>query len=193
MCKYSIILASKSKGRKMLLKKMGVKFQVKASKGTESYPADLSPDEIVMHIAKGKLGDLKKYKSDEIVISADTLIHLEGEMLGKPKDIAQAREYLERLSGKKHQVVTGVCIALDQALISFSETSVVEFEEITPEDIKDYVNDEALSKSGGYGLQDEQIKDKIKIISGFENNVIGLPTEKLRIFLKSISAKIFTI
>lgn len=140
--KYNIVLASNSPRRKELLQRMGVNFKVRTLFGIdESYPDSLRGEDIVRYISRNKA---QAYRSsmapNELLITADTIVYVEGEVMGKPKTAEQAKEMLHKLSGKSHQVITGVTIVTADRTEDFGVTSQVKFAEITDEEINFYVD-----------------------------------------------------
>lgn len=174
-----IILASKSPRRQELLKLMGLNFSVQLKEVDESYPDGLSSAEIAVYISEKKA---KAFKSatDEIVITADTIVALNGEILGKPSDKTNAQEMLAKLSGNKHEVYTGVTIAKGKSMISFYDQTEVYFRAVTAKEIDFYIdNFQPYDKAGSYGVQDWWGLTVVERIEGSYTNVMGLPTEKL--------------
>ncbi len=183
-----IILASKSPRRQELLQLMGLVFSVEVKDTDESYPENLTPAEIVMHIAEAKAAAFGN-RPEIIVITADTLVVLNGEILGKPKDEAHATEMLGKLSGAKHEVFTGVSILKDDKIRSFFDITKVYCRALTDTEIAFYIqNYHPFDKAGSYGIQDWFGANAVTKIEGSYTNVMGLPTEKLYAALKVISA-----
>ncbi len=177
-----IILASKSPRRKKLLSQIGLKFQVKVFETDESYPSNLKPFQIAKYIAKQKLDEAKKHLRNSIIITADTIVVLDKEILGKPKNEADAVEMLQKLSGKKHYVYTGLGIVNQQngkEIIDFVKTCV-KFRLLNNEEIIGYVSSGSpMDKAGSYGIQDDFGAVFVERISGCFYNVMGLPLSKL--------------
>jgi len=177
-----IILASKSPRRKKLLSQIGLKFQVKVFETDETYPSNLKPFQIAKYIAKQKLDEAKKHLQNSIIITADTIVVLHKEILGKPKNEADAVEMLKKLSGKKHYVYTGLGIVNQQngkEIIDFVKTCV-KFRELNNEEIIEYVaSGSPMDKAGAYGIQDDFGAVFVERISGCFYNVMGLPLSKL--------------
>ncbi|WP_316738229.1 Maf family protein [Pedobacter aquatilis] len=174
----SIILASKSPRRQELLKLMGLNFKVELKEVDESYPDGLKPEEIAVYISEQKA---KAFKfEDEVVITADTIVALNGEILGKPRDRAHAQEMLAKLSGNKHEVYTGVTIAKGSKILSFYDRTEVECRAVSEAEIDFYIdNYQPYDKAGSYGVQDWWGLVVVESINGSYTNVMGLPTEKL--------------
>ncbi len=174
-----IILASGSPRRKEILHSAGYEFEVRTSSADETLPKNISPEEAVMYLAQIK-GDAIKSEDDEIVISADTVVVLDGEILGKPKDISDAHRMLTALSGRTHSVLTGVCIRNKEKKTVFYENTEVEFWNLTQEEISDYIKTgEPFDKAGGYGIQGKGAM-LVKKINGDYLNVVGLPMSRLK-------------
>jgi septum formation protein len=174
-----IYLASKSPRRQELLKLMGLEYTLYLKDVDESYPEDLTSDLVAEFIAKKKLADFE-VPADGILITADTIVVLGEEILGKPTDEQDAFEMIRKLSGKKHLVITGVCMKSIDKEISFSEITEVYFKELSDEQISFYVSTyQPLDKAGAYGIQEWVGLVGIERINGSYTNVVGLPTEKM--------------
>ena len=174
-----IILASKSPRRQELMKLMGLDFTIELKEVDESFPTDLSPSEIAVYISekKAKAFDAKE---NHIVITADTIVALNGEILGKPEDKAHAQEMLNKLSGSKHEVYTGVTLVKNNQITSFYDLTEVTCREVTSEEIEYYIdNFKPFDKAGSYGVQDWWGLAVVTSMKGSYTNVMGLPTEKL--------------
>lgn len=180
--RYNVVLASNSPRRKELLGDLGIEFKVRTIKGIdESYPDDLPVLEIAEYISRKKAHAYRaEMHPDELIITADTVVILGNEVLGKPKDADDARRMLRELSGKTHKVVTGVTIVTTDATRSFSAVSDVEFAELSDEDINYYVdNYRPLDKAGAYGIQEWIGCMGVRNINGSFYNVMGLPLHRL--------------
>ena len=180
--RYNVVLASNSPRRKELLGDLGIEFQVRTIKGIdESYPDDLPVLEIAEYISRKKAHAYRaEMHPDELIITADTVVILGNEVLGKPKDADDARRMLRELSDKTHKVVTGVTIVTTDATRSFSAVSDVEFAELSDEDINYYVdNYRPLDKAGAYGIQEWIGCMGVRNINGSFYNVMGLPLHRL--------------
>ncbi len=186
--KYNIVLASNSPRRKELLQRMGVNFKVRTLFGIdESYPDSLRGEDIVRYISRNKA---QAYRSsmapNELLITADTIVYVEGEVMGKPKTAEQAKEMLHKLSGKSHQVITGVTIVTADRTENFGVTSQVKFAEITDEEINFYVDNYLpFDKAGAYGIQEWIGIVAVEEIKGSYFNVVGLPVQRLYQKLKT--------
>jgi len=178
-----ITLASKSPRRQELLNLMGLKFSVELKDVDESYPATLSAPEIAVYIAEKKA---KAFTANpyEIIITADTIVAIDGEILGKPKDYSEAQEMLGKLSGNKHEVYTGVSINFQGEIVSFYDQTEVFCRVLNTEEINYYLdNYEPFDKAGSYGVQDWFGLTVVERLNGSYTNVMGLPTEKLYQYL----------
>ena len=185
--KYKVILASNSPRRKELLGGLGIAYEVKAMPDVdESFPTNLESEEIPVYIAKKKVDAYKPImQSDELIITADTIVWLDGIVMGKPKDAGEACEMLRRLSGRTHQVITGVCVTTIDKQVSFSTVTDVTFEELTEEEIEYYVTHfKPMDKAGSYGIQEWIGYVGVRSISGSYFNVVGLPIQRLYSELK---------
>lgn len=175
-----VILASKSPRRQELLRLMGIDFRIVLKEVDESYPEGLSPAEIAVHISEKKAHAFDESISNEIVITADTIVCIDGKILGKPDDEEHAFEILSTLSGKKHEVITGVSLLKDHQLHSFYDISEVYFKQLSPEQIRYYISTgQPMDKAGAYGIQEWIGLVGIDRINGSYTNVVGLPTHRL--------------
>ncbi|MFD0792219.1 Maf family protein [Mucilaginibacter litoreus] len=182
-----IILASKSPRRQELLKLMDVDFKVVLKDVDESYPEGLTPAEIAVYIALKKAEAFDEDITDEIVLTADTIVAIDGLILGKPESREHAIEMLQRLSGKVHEVYTGVCLFYKGQYNKFYDRSEVFFRKLTDEEITSYVDEyQPFDKAGSYGIQQRVGLIGIERINGSYTNVVGLPTEKVYQQLKKV-------
>jgi septum formation protein len=184
----TLILASASPRRQELLKKITNDFLVVPSEYDESQLIEDNPIKFALTAAMEKAKDVLIKHTKDIVIGADTIVVLEGKILGKPKDTHDAKNTLKMLSGKTHQVITGVVVlngVTGKALFTRAITEVT-FNELSDEMIDHYVlNHKVLDKAGSYAIQ--EIGDKfVRNVKGDMDNVIGLPTEIVRSLLKQI-------
>lgn len=187
--KYRILLASNSPRRKELLTGLGIDYEVKTLPDVdESFPAELRGEEIPLYIARKKAEAYREMLlMDSLVITADTIVWLEGEMLGKPFDEADAAAMLRKLSGKTHQVITGVCLTTADWQKTFSAISEVKFAPLTDDEIDFYVHRfRPLDKAGSYGVQEWIGFIGVESISGSYFNVMGLPIQRLYRELKKL-------
>ena len=187
--KYKIILASNSPRRKELLSGLGVDYEVKTLPDVdESYPDGLSGEEIAKHIARGKAEAYRLLiQADELVITADTIVWLDGTVMGKPKDEEEAKDMLMRLSGKTHQVITGVCLTTASMQKTFATVTDVTFAILTDEEVDYYVTRyQPMDKAGSYGVQEWIGFVGVENLSGSYFNVMGLPIQRLYTELKKL-------
>ena len=180
----SIILASASPRRRELLEMMGVRFEVIPAKD-EAEVTGLTPGETVAAIALEKAKSVAEERdSDDVVIAADTLVCLDGKLLGKPADEQEAFEMLKMLSGNEHQVYTGVAVYRNGKCMAEFEKTAVRFCKMTDEDIYAYIaTKEPMDKAGSYGIQGKGAV-YIEGINGDYFNVMGLPLHRLSNMLK---------
>lgn len=187
--KYKVILASASPRRRELLAGLDIDFEVRTLPDVdESFPATLQGGDIPLFISKKKADAYLSLMSDEeLVITADTIVWLDGKALGKPVDANDARLMLRGLSGKTHSVFTGVTITTKQVQRSFVACSQVTFAELTDEEIGYYINKyRPMDKAGSYGVQEWVGYIGISGIDGSYFNVMGLPVQRLYNELKTI-------
>lgn len=177
-----IILASNSPRRRELLAGLDISFEVKVIPGIdESYPEDLPAVEVPQYISKVKADAyMGMIDNDTMVITADTVVVLDDEILGKPVDDDDARRILHKLSGKTHQVITGVCLtSLDKQRV-FAVTTGVTFKQFTEQEIDYYVSHyHPLDKAGAYGIQEWIGHIGVKALNGSYFNVMGLPVQRI--------------
>ena len=187
--KYKVLLASASPRRRELLAGLDIDFEVRTLPDVdESFPATLQGGDIPLFISKKKADAYLSLMSDEeLVITADTIVWLDGKALGKPADASDARLMLRSLSGKTHSVFTGVTITTKQVQRSFVACSQVTFAELTDEEIGYYIDKyRPMDKAGSYGVQEWVGYIGISGIDGSYFNVMGLPVQRLYNELKTI-------
>ncbi|WP_163326162.1 Maf-like protein [Draconibacterium mangrovi] len=179
--KYNFILASKSPRRQELLKSLGIDFQVKTKGVDENYPPELSPDQIPGYLAEKKAKAFAtELNNKDLLITADTIVVLNGQVLEKPEDYDHAYKMLSALSGKKHEVITGVCLSSTKKSVVFSSLTQVQFKQLTITEIDYYItNYKPFDKAGAYGIQEWIGSIGISHIEGSFYNVMGLPLQKL--------------
>ena len=187
---YHVILASGSPRRRELMQMLGVDFVVKTKPTDEIYPDGTPADQVSEYLAKLKAeAFLDESLSDPrlIVISADTTVVIDNEILGKPKDRADAIAMLQKLSGKRHTVYTGVCILKEGQFHSFTAHTDVWFREMAEEEIVFYVdNYKPFDKAGAYAVQEWIGAAAISRMEGSYYNVVGLPTQMLYVKLGEV-------
>ena len=187
---YKVILASNSPRRKELLGGLGIDFEVRTlSDIDESYPNALWGEDIPMFISGKKAEAYKQgMADDEMIITADTIVYDNGQVLGKPKNRGEAVQMLKELSGHAHEVITGVSIVTKKKTVQFASTSKVTFAALTDEEIAYYVDTyKPYDKAGAYGIQEWIGYVAVTRIEGSYFNVMGLPIQKLYSELKKIS------
>lgn len=185
MIDRKIVLASQSPRRKELIGVIAEKVEIRPAPCDETLPDGIGAREAVEYLSKIKNEAARKISADEeIVISADTVVAVNDEILGKPTDKEDARRMLNLLSGKTHQVYTGVTIADDKGSVTFSEKTDVVFYELTEQEIEEYISSsEPYDKAGAYGIQGKAGL-LVKGIIGDYYNVVGLPIARLKRELK---------
>lgn len=176
-----IILASQSPRRKQLLEWAEVPFEVLVKETDESYPAHLPIEEIAIHIARNKALAVRDMAGAGMpVLAADTIVVLQNGIIGKPKDRNDAISILSRLSGKIHQVITGVVLLTEEKEIAFAEITKVEFHDLTPTQIEFYVDRyKPYDKAGAYAIQEWIGVVGIRSVTGDFYNVMGLPVSRV--------------
>ena len=187
--KYNIVLASNSPRRKELMSGLGVDYVVKTLPDVdESYPDTLQGTEIPAYISREKADAYKSLiQPDELLITADTIVWLNGEVLGKPKGREGAIDMPRKLSGTSHQVITGVCLTTSDWQKSFTAVTDVTFATLTEEEIIYYVDKYTpMDKAGAYGVQEWIGFIGVESISGSYFNVMGLPIQRLYQELKRL-------
>lgn len=178
----NLILASESPRRQFLMKELGLDFQILAPKLKESYPDDLTPVEIAVYLAELKSNsfDLSAFTKDTILITADTIVSIDDEILGKPGNHGEAVCMLQKLSGRKHDVITAVCLRSGSRKRTFHVLSSVYFKELSLDEINYYIeNFQPFDKAGSYGVQEWIGYVGINKIEGSFFNIMGLPVKEL--------------
>ena len=178
---YRFILGSKSPRRQELLTQLGLDFECRISNVAETYPDELKTNEVAVHLAALKGNSYRgNIKSDELIITADTVVILGDDILEKPNDRQHAIEMIQKLSGKTHFVMTGVAFTTVSNQHCFSETTKVSFKELQLSEIEYYVNYyKPFDKAGAYGIQEWIGLVAVESIEGCFFNVIGLPIPRL--------------
>ncbi|MCS7228632.1 MAG: nucleoside triphosphate pyrophosphatase [Candidatus Kryptonium sp.] len=182
-----VVLASASPRRQILLKQIGLNFIVHPSGVDENSIHSLPPEAYVLTLSRKKAIEVAKNYNDALIISADTIVVLDGEIINKPKDSEDAKNMLRKLSGKTHKVYTGFTI-LDtktNKIYSDFEVTDVKFREIDEEEIEEYVaTGSPLDKAGAYGIQDDYGAVFVEKINGCFYNVVGFPLTKFYLAMK---------
>jgi len=184
--KYNIILGSASPRRKELLSDINLKFSIQTSNEEETFSCSLIEEEIAEFLAKQKSKFLsEKLQQNDLLITADTIVSFNNELLNKPKNKKEAFETLSKISKNTHKVITGVCLKSKNKEIIFSVTTMVTFKELSENEIYHYINKyNPYDKAGAYGIQDWIGKIGINSINGSYTNVVGLPISELYQHLK---------
>lgn len=170
-----LILGSKSPRRQELIKGLDIPFVVKTQSTDETYPADLEAEKVPLFIAGAK-ADAFDLEDDDVLITADTVVIVDGKIYGKPHSRQEAIQMLEILQGRWHKVVTGVCIRSKKMRIDFSDTTEVHFARLDSKEIKYYVDEyQPFDKAGSYGVQEWIGYVAVDCMKGSYFNVMGLP------------------
>jgi len=177
---YNIILASGSPRRQHFLKELQLDFTVKSIDVEEVYPKYLHGNEITSFLAQLKADAYEDvFNDNDILITADTVVRFNGKILGKPKDVTDAKNMLKELSSHAHEVITSICIKTNRNTKIISDTSVVYFEKLNDEEIDYYINNyKPFDKAGSYGIQEWLGYIAVKKIEGSYFNVMGFPVHK---------------
>ncbi|MDC1024352.1 Maf family nucleotide pyrophosphatase [Flavobacteriales bacterium] len=184
--KNNFILGSNSPRRKEILQNIGLKFSVCPSNINENFNKEIELDDIPVFLAEKKANALKnKLKENDILITADTIVIHNNELLSKPENTYQAKEMLGKISGKSHKVITGVCLSSKNNKSIFSSKTIVTFNDLDKFEIEFYINKfKPFDKAGSYGIQEWIGLIGIKKIEGSYTNVVGLPASMLYVELK---------
>lgn len=185
--KYRIILASRSPRRQQLLRQLGIQFDVVIRDYNETYPPDLSGEEIAVYLASEKASSFRNKLSDnEIVITADTIVWCNNRVLNKPANANEARLMISDLSGNTHEVITGVSLLSSEKEKTFSVSTKVTFVRLSDDEINYYIEKyKPYDKAGAYGIQEWIGIAACSRIEGSYFNVVGLPVQRLLTELKS--------
>lgn len=182
-----ILLASQSPRRKELLSNLGFDFEVVKIDCEEILPEDIKIEEAAAYLSELKANAFRVLQKDEVLVTADTVVANENTFLGKPKDEMEAKEMIQSLSGKTHQVYTGITIKTLDKTITETDVADVEFDEISDEEIDFYIkNYKPFDKAGSYGIQEWLGMAKIKKISGSFYTIMGLPTHLVYKILRKL-------
>lgn len=176
-----IILASRSPRRKQLLEWAEIPFDVMVKDTDEMYPASLDIEQVPVYIARNKALAVKEELShDRLILAADTVVVLNGKVIGKPVNQENAIEILSELSGQTHEVITGVVLMRDEAELAFADITEVEFHKLSPQQIAFYVEKyKPYDKAGAYAIQEWIGVVGIKRVKGDFYNVMGLPVSRV--------------
>lgn len=178
---YNYILASQSPRRQQLLKSLGIEFQVRVKEVEETFPEKMEQHEIPVFLARLKAEPfLPELIENDLLITADTIVWLNGEMIGKPGNRKGAVEMLKKLSGNEHQVISGVCLSSPKKQITFYSETKVQFKNLSEKEIQYYISSfKPYDKAGAYGIQEWIGFIGISHIEGSFYNVMGLPIQQL--------------
>ena len=187
MTNNKLVLGSKSPRRQALIGELGFPVEIRIDEIEEIYPDDLAPAKVPAYLAKLKAQPLiPTLKENEILVTSDTIVLLDGKVVGKPKDRNESIEMLRSLSGRSHTVITGVNLASIEKMSAFSTVTEVYFSEISEDDIVHYVDKhQPFDKAGSYGIQEWLGYIGVSKIEGCYYNVMGLPLHDLYKALKS--------
>jgi len=175
-----IILASQSPRRKDLIQDLGFPFEVRKFDFDESYPNNINRYDVPVFLALKKSKQIDRLNNNEVVLTADTVVILENEILEKPSSLLEAKEMLSKLSNSSHDVITGVCLKSNKHTESFSVLTKIHFAELKKEEINYYVEKyQPLDKAGGYGIQEWIGMIGVNKIEGSYYNVVGLPIHEI--------------
>ena len=185
-----ILLASASPRRSQILKEAGFDFEILKIDVDESFPDSMPVPEVPVYLAKKKMEEAKKYlNAENLIITADTVVILGDEIINKPLDTDDAFRMLEKLAGKTHTVISGVCISTMNEDFIFEDRTDVVFENMTEEEIKFYIdNYKPFDKAGSYAIQEWIGLNKIARIEGNYFNVVGFPMSKVYPILRQLLA-----
>lgn len=187
-----IVLGSKSPRRSQLLSEAGFTFEVRVQDVDESFHDEMPVEKVAESLAIRKAEALKNtIKENEIIITADSVVILDNKIYNKPADYDEGVKMLTALAGRKHTVITGVCLLSSDKETSFSVQTLVMFDDMTSTEMDYYLqNYEPYDKAGGYGIQDWIGLCKVKMIEGSYSNVMGLPVRELYLALKEFGVTI---
>lgn len=179
--KYNIILASKSPRRKQLLEELGIQFEIQIKEVDEIFPETMPVSKIPEYLAQLKMQAFEnKLGKNDLVITSDTIVCINNEVLGKPINYEHAYKMLTKLSGKAHKVISGVCVLSKNKKVSFTSTTKVYFKKLSETEIDYYIsNYKPYDKAGAYGIQEWIGHVAIERIEGSYFNVMGLPVQRL--------------
>jgi septum formation protein len=178
---YDLVLASKSPRRQMMLRQLNWTFEIITQDTDESFPKKMDVAQVPIYIAKQKAAAvLPKISKNQLIIAADTIVALNKTIFGKPKNADDAFRILKQLSGKKHKVITGVCLKTQKTEHSFASTTTVYFKTLSEKQIRYYIEKyEPYDKAGAYAIQEWIGMIGIEKIDGCYFNVMGLPLSRL--------------
>ncbi len=186
--KYNVILASGSPRRQQFFRELNIEFVIRLKEIEEVFPENLLAEEITNYLARLKADAFSnELKSNDLLITSDTIVWLDGKALGKPKDFDDAVEMLKSMAGKTHEVITSVCFKTTEFEKVFHSTTKVTFNSLSIHQIEHYLNEyKPFDKAGAYGIQDWIGLTAISKIEGSYTNVVGLPTDLVFNFLDNL-------
>ncbi|MEX2593178.1 MAG: Maf family nucleotide pyrophosphatase [Anditalea sp.] len=182
-----LVLASKSPRRNELMNGLGLDFTVKTKEVKEDFPKDLEKTKVAQYLAEKKaLAFQQELGNNDLLITADTVVIINGEILNKPKDKEEALQMLQQLSGNIHQVITGVCMMDKHKIVTFDDLTEVHFKKLDKEEISNYIDKyKPYDKAGAYGVQEWIGYVAVYKMVGSFYNVMGLPVHKIYEELKN--------
>lgn len=173
---FPLVLASGSPRRQQLLISAGFVFTIETRNVSEDFPADMPVADVPVYLAQKKAKAFEAEVKDQVILTADTVVIIDGQVLNKPADDEEAIRMLSQLSGRMHEVITGVCLFSKHKTFTFSDRTEVYFKTLTPEEIRFYVNYyHPFDKAGAYGAQEWMGMVAVEKIIGSYFNVMGLP------------------
>lgn len=182
-----LLLASQSPRRKELLASLGFEFEVVKIDCEEIVPEHIKVGESAAYLSELKASAFRELEKGEVLLTADTVVAIDNQFLGKPKDAEEAKQMLKMLSGRTHQVYTGITIKTSEKIITETDVAEVEFGEITDDETDFYIqNYRPFDKAGSYGIQEWLGMAKIKRMNGSFYTIMGLPTHLVYKILKEI-------
>ena len=180
-----LILASNSPRRQQLLKDAGFEFSVRVKDTNEDFPSTMPPSEVPAFLAQKKAEAFRQDLDNQIILTADTIVVVDNEILNKPIDASEASMMLKKLSGRQHQVITGVCVMTKESTETFIDIANVFFRELTNQEIEYYIQTcKPFDKAGSYGVQDFIGMVGIPRMEGSYFTVMGLPVHRVYDALK---------
>lgn len=175
-----LILASNSPRRQQLMRDTGFEFTIKVKDTNEDFPETMPSEEVPVYLARKKAEAFRAEMGNQIILTADTIVVIDDEILNKPKDTIEATEMLKKLSGRQHQVITGVCVMTTENIETFIDVTQVFFRELTDFEIAYYIKTcKPFDKAGAYGVQDFIGMVGILRMEGSYFTVMGLPVHKV--------------
>lgn len=183
-----LLLASQSPRRKELLSSLGFEFEVVKIDCEELLPENIKIEEAAAYLSELKADAFRNLVADEVLLTSDTVVAIDKQILGKPKDETDAQNMLRSLSGRTHQVYTGITVKTADKIFTETDVADVTFDEITDDEIQYYIqNYKPFDKAGSYGIQEWLGMAKIKSLTGSFYTIMGLPTHLVYKILKEIS------